>query len=175
MEAGTKKKVKRGCLAVFVLALAFGIWFYGPLVKLAYHLWQRGDFAPPSAQHEYEGTNTDNLKFLRTALLSYEESEGQFPSAGGWMDAIQNRLNTDDLKKGEAVKKFVAPAYVGQPGRFGYAFNDALSGKYMGDIKDQKTPMLFESTATERNAHGDPAKLRKPGGLAIGLDGTVLK
>jgi hypothetical protein len=172
MASSKKAKLKLGCLIVATLAFSFVAWFYGPLVLA---LWHIGLFDKKSEAHAYDGTSVDNLKYMRTALLGYEESEGQFPEASGWVEAIQNRLNTDDLKKGEAVKKLVHPEFVGQPGKFGYAFNDALSQKYHDDIKDGKTPMIFESTTTDRNAHGDPAKLRKPGGLAIALDGTVLK
>src|SRR5262249_22548821 len=103
------------------------------------------------------------------------DSEGQFPVSSGWMDAIQNRLGTDVLKKGEGIKKMISPEYVGQDGKFGYAFNDTLSGKYLGDVKDKTIPLIFESTSTEKNAHGYPAKIRKPGGLAISVEGKILK
>ena len=172
MATDRKKWLKRGIGFFFLTALAFCIWFYGPL---AYGLWRSGVFDHPSDTHKYQGTSTDNLKSIRTALLSYEESEGQFPVAGGWMDAILNRLNTDDLKGGEASKKLVYPEYVGQAGKYGYAYNDALSARYHGDIRDPKTPMVFESATTEKNAHGDPAKIRRPVGLAIGLNGDILR
>ena len=172
MAAGTNRKRKLGCLVIGTLGFAFLVWFYGPLL---WALYKAGFLERKPPPHAYEGTSIDNLKFMRTALLGYEESEGLFPDSSGWVEAIQNRLNTDDLKKGEAAKKLVFPEYVGQAGKFGYAFNDALSNKYHGDVKDPKTPLIFESTTTERNAHGDPVKLRKPGGLAISVDGTVLK
>jgi hypothetical protein len=175
MEAGAKKKLKRGCLALFIVALGLGIWFYGPLVRGLYNAGFLDRFLKSEDKRKYEGTSMDNLRYMQTALLGYHDSEGQFPVAAGWMDAIHNRLNTDDLKKGEEAKKLVYPGYVGQDGKYGYAFNDALSGKYKGDIKDPKTPLVFESTDTEKNAHGDPAKLRRPGGLAISVDGQILK
>lgn len=171
MKPGVKKWLKRGPLILILLGLAFAGWFYGPL---AYGLWQKGFFGKTSDAHRYEGTSIDNLKFIRTALLGYEDSEGQFPAAGGWMDAIQNRLGTDDLKAGEAAKKLVRPDFYGQQGKYGYAFNQALAGKYRGDIKDQRTPMVFESASSERNAHGDPVRLRKPGGLAVTVGGDIL-
>jgi hypothetical protein len=172
MDPAKKKLIKRGLLTVILLGMAFAFWFYGPLVLA---LWREGFFDKKTEAHNYEGTTIDNLKYLRTALLGYEESEGQFPAAAGWMEAVQNRLNTDDLKKGEALKKLVSPELVGQEGKYGYAINDAVSGKYHGDIKDPKTPLIFESTDTAKNAHGDPAKLRKPGGLAISVSGEILR
>ncbi len=172
MKPGAKKWLKRGIPAVLLVAVAVALWIYGPF---AWALYKKGFFDRPSAAHDYEGTSSDNLRYIRTALLGYEDSEGQFPVAGGWMDAIQNRLHTDDLKKGEASKKLIYPGYLGEEGKYGYAFNDALAGKYHGDIKDPQTPMVFESTTTERNAHGDPAKLRRPGGLAITMSGEIVK
>jgi len=166
-----KKWLKRGIGGLLLVAILVAGVFFGPLV---YGLWQKGFFSQGAAKKQYEGTSIDNLKYMRTALLGYEDSEGQFPIAGGWMDAIKNRLNTDDLKKGESFKKLVYPEYEGQDGKYGYAFNDAISGKYHGDVKDPKTPMVFESTATELNAHGDPAKLRRHGGLAITMNGEIL-
>jgi len=165
-----RRRVQRVILLLILAVFLFVAGFYGPFV---YALYKRGFFNGEPAAHDYSGTSSDNLRYLRTALLGYEDSEGQFPIAGGWMDAIRNRLNTDDLKKGEASKKLVYPSFEGQAGKYGYAFNDALSGKYHGDIKDPKTPMVFESTDTEKNAHGDPAKLRRPGGLAITMNGEI--
>lgn len=175
MDRNRKKRLKLGCLGVFLLIVLGAGWFYGPLVLALYHKGFFDAMLRGDDTKRYEGTSTDNLKAMRTALLGYEASEGQFPIAGGWMDAIENRLDSDVLKKGEAKKKLIYPAYLGQAGKYGYAFNSNLSGKYRGDIKDPKTPLVFESTSTGRNAAGDPAKLRKPGGLMIALDGAVLK
>lgn len=166
-----KKIVKRVLLSVVVLGLGFAVWFYGPLIR---GLWRAGFFDPKPPARAYEGDSKDNLRMLRTALLGYEESEGIFPEGAGWMDAIQNRLKTDDLKKGEGAKKLIRPDLLGQEGKFGYALNDKLSGQYHGDIKDPKTPMIFESEPTERNAHGDPGKLGRKGGLVITVDGTIM-
>jgi hypothetical protein len=172
MEGSTKKRVKRGCLGVFVLGIAFAAWFYGPLVV---GLWRAGFFERKPSPHAYEGDSRKNLELIRTALLGYEESEGIFPEGAGWMDAIQNRLKTDDLKKGEGQKKLVRPDLLEEPDSYGYAFNDVVGGQYHGDIKDPKTPLVFESTATERNAHGDPKKIAKPGGLVITVGGQIVK
>ena len=96
------------------------------------------------------------------------------------MDAIKNYGAASDLAKGEADKRFVTPAMQGKAGQYGYAMNDAASGKYKGDIKDPKTPLIFDSSDTSRNAHGNPKKLmpsptRAGGNLGIAVDGTILK
>ncbi len=130
--------------------------------------------AAATTKHDYSGTSIDNLRHLQTALLLYNDSEGQFPDSKAWMDAIENRIVTDDLNKGEAEKKLIRPDLLGQSGQFGYAMNDVCSGKYKGDVKEpNRTPLLFESTEAGRNAHGDPDKIRH--GIAITVDGTLLR
>lgn len=172
-KAAKKKRLKIGCLAVFVLGLAFGWWFYGDLIR---HFWPTiVDSVRPAEKQTYEGDSTANLRAMHTALLGYEESEGQFPYASGWMTAIENRLGTDVLKKGEGEKKMIHPEFVGQPGKYGYAYNKSLEGKYRGDLKDPKTILIFESSTTDKNASGDPSQVRKKGGLAITLDGQILR
>lgn len=170
--AGRARTIKRGIALILLLGFGFAVWFYGPLFL---GLWRHGVFDRPSEQRAYEGTSIDNLRAMRTALLGFEDSEGQFPAASGWMDAIKNRLRTDDLRKGEESKKLVYPGYLGQEGKFGYALNDAVSGKYHADLKDPKTILVFESTSTERSAHGEPAKVRRPGGIAIAIDGEIIR
>lgn len=139
-------------------------------ILAALHLWRDGAFSHET--HDYVGTSTENLRRIRTALMLYHDSEGQFPDASGWMNAAIDRLQTADLNKGEGLKKLVRPDLLGQDGAYGYAFNDACSRKYKDDVKDPKTPLVFESTDKAFDAHGDPAKLRK--GLAITIDGTIL-
>lgn len=135
------------------------------------HLWQEGAFSHET--HNYTGTTTENLRRIRTALMLYHDSEGQFPEASRWMDAAQDRLQTADLNKGEGIKKLVRPDLIQSDGGYGYAFNDACSKKYKDDLKDPKTILVFESNDTNFDAHGDPAKIRK--GLAITIDGTILQ
>ena len=175
MDAAKKKKVKRGCAVAFILVLGFLLVWYGPLALGLYRQGFFDDMLHPQEQKRYEGTSIDNLKAMHTALLGFEDSEGQFPEGAKWMDAISNRLQTNDLKPGEGLRKLVHPRNAGQPAKYGYAYNDAVAGKYHGDIKDPKTIVVFESEGTEKNLHGDPAKLRKPGGLAITLSGEILR
>jgi hypothetical protein len=128
---------------------------------------------------EYNATTESNLKAIHTALMLYHDSEGQFPEASGWMDAIQNRLLVNDMTGEEAAKKLVSPSLQGKTGQFGYAMNDKAGAKYKDDI-DPKMPLVFDSSDTARNAHGSPDTLapkppRDGQNLAVAVDGTILK
>ena len=114
----------------------------------------------------YAGTSIDNLKAIRTALLLYHDNEDRFPYGNGWMDAIEKQLKTNDLTAEQAAKKLRNP----ETGEYGYALNEAFSGKYKGDVGDDKTVLVFESKGGKKNDSGPPAK-----GLAITLDGTILQ
>lgn len=147
---------------------------FGPDLMTA----QRQGFFEGEKKVAYDGTAIENLKALHTALMLYHDSEGQLPIAAGWMDAIENRLNTADLKAGEANKKLRDPRLTGDA--YGFAMNGALSGKFKDDVEGgPNTVLLFDSSDTSRNAHGDPDKLapqpsREGGRLAITLGGAIL-
>ncbi len=152
-----------------------GLWV-GPTLRDLY----RGGFFNSVGTRQYKGTLDENLKAIRTALMLYHDSEGQFPNSAGWMDAIRTRIRTDDLSGAEAEKKLMDPAYGGKPNVYGFAMNDAASGKYKDDIKDKKAPLIFESQSTARNAHGDPKKdapnpPHRGGDYGITVDGVIVK
>lgn len=161
------RRVLLGCGVLGLAALGYAAWRFGPA---AIDLYRAGFFSGQQ-KHAYQGDTLDNLRALHTALMLYHDSEGQFPIAEGWMDAVEPRLRTADLEPDEAAKKLVRPGV--QDGQ-GYAMNDAASGKYKDDV-EPKVPLVFESRATGRNAHGDPAKDRLPGGKAIATDGSLLQ
>ena len=161
-----------------IAVIGYCAWRFGPVLMAAY---REGFFDNPEMR-KYEGTSRDNLKALHTALMLYHDSEGQFPDAAAWMDAIKNRVKVADMAEAEAMKKFVNPMVrPGGAGSFGYAMNDAASKKYKDDLKDKgKTILIFDSRETGWNAHGDPKALMpsppRPGGnLAITVDGTIVK
>jgi hypothetical protein len=72
------------------------------------------------------------------------------------------------MSKAEAEKKLVRP---GLASGFGYAMNDATSGKFKGDLKDPLTVLVYESKSTIKNAHGSPSGEK---GLAVTVSGKVL-
>lgn len=174
VEAPKPSKVGKGCkvgcaiLGAIFLGL---ILFYGPA---ACDFIKAGFLERPPDKHAYSATSEENLKAIYQAMEIYHESEGQYPDADAWMDAIQNRIKTNDLKRGEEQKKLIRPDLLGQDGKFGYAMNSAASGKYKDDIPDPSTtPLIYESKETGKNANGDPKENRE--GLAIAVDGAILK
>lgn len=161
------KKIGLGVGAVVLAGLAYAGFRFGPDLITA----QRNGFFERVEKVEYTGTTKDNLKAIHTALMLYHESEGAFPPAEGWMDAIMTRLNTADLKPGEAEKKLRDPSLA--EGEYGFALNRAAAGKYKDDIPGGATAVLiFASTAKGRSASGDPTKDAR-GPLAIRVDGTL--
>ena len=169
-----RKRLLLGCGAVLAVALIAGGIFFGPTIADLY----RAGFNPlhESKKKKWTPDTEANLKALYTALKLHHESEGQYPKSGQWMEAAVKRVASATLPRHEAVKKFVDPAAGGAPGVYGFAMNDAVSEKYDQDVADRaKTPLLFQSTETAWNAHGDPAKIGRAGGLAISVDGQIIE
>lgn len=172
-----------GCGCGCVILVIVGLLFFTGMGRAVRDLWSHGflqQYLSPDDARKYNASTTANLKALYTAMMNYHESNGQFPPAKTWMDAIKSFGAASDLAKGEADKKFISPFLAAKPGEFGYAMNDLASDKYKGDLKDPKMPLIFDSSDSSRNAHGDPKKLLpkppRPGGnLAIAVDGTILK
>lgn len=131
-------------------------------------------------QRTYEGDVEANLKAIHTALMLVHDSDGQFPDADGWMDAIANRLKTSDLSEEEAAKKLVNPDLAKGEGEYGFALNGAVAGKFVDDLAGVEEILVFESRTLERNAFGDPTKdapnpARKGGNLAISVGGKMVR
>ena len=177
------RRIKRfgaGCL-VSIIAIVLLIAFTGP-GQVIRDLWRNGilqGLMQGGPDRKYAASEQANLKAIYTALMLYHDSEGQFPEARGWMDAIRNRLTTSDMKSEESAKKLIRPDVEGQPGAYGYAMNDRASGKYSKDL-EPKMPLVFDSKDLSKNAHGNPdALLPYPKGsgrnVAIAVDGTILK
>jgi hypothetical protein len=122
----------------------------------------------------YTASREANLKAIYTALNLYQDSEGAYPLANGWMDAIGSRIRTTDMSEAEAAKKLQRPD-LSHPkaNQFGYAINDAVAGKFKGDLKDKKTILIFETSDLTKNAHGTPETQKKH--LAISINGDLVK
>ncbi|QYK54506.1 MAG: hypothetical protein KF824_06295 [Fimbriimonadaceae bacterium] len=172
------RRMMFGCLGVFVgVVIALVIWL-GPLVKAA----NKVGVLDPQVKRDYEGNTMENLKNIHNALLQYEASEGQLPFAETWMDAAWRRLQTADMDEDQAKRKLKSPSlYESNPQAFGYAFNEALSGQYSGDVENPaQTPLIFDSSDLTWNAFGNPAQLapnppRPEGNYAVTVEGNVMK
>jgi hypothetical protein len=165
------RKLAFGCTAIGVVVVAV---LYGTgLGKDFRNLWANGTipgllFKPPN--RTYDANEVGNLRAIRTALLLYHDSEGQFPQGAGWMDAIRNRIAVSDMDGSETNKKLIRPDLAGKPNQFGYALNDKAAGKYKDDA-GPKTILVYESKQTTGNAHGNATSDRN--GMAIDVDGTI--
>jgi len=181
-KPSTAKRIFKFVGLVRLAGLIYAGWRFGPT---AWDLWQAGLFEnvlSPKELRKYQGSSMDNLKAMHLALSLYHESEGQFPYANGWMDAIQPYMQSGDMSKEEAMKKLVNPLIrPAKKGVYGYAMNDAASAKYKDDVpKPSETLLVFDSSETGWNAHGKPEKLlpdpsRQGGNHGITIDGTILR
>jgi len=154
-----------GGVAAVIVGLV--VWA-GPTV---WSLYSHGFFEKPEKE-SYVADRKGNLEAIRRALMAYHDSEGAFPVADTWMDAIAKRLQTGTMSEADSKLKLIRPdLQEGPGGRFGYSFNDHVSSKYIDDVGSKKTVLVWESEATNRNAHGVPAS--PPEGMAIDLDGTI--
>jgi hypothetical protein len=128
-----------------------------------------------SGTEAYRGDVHDRLKAMHTAADLFHSSEDSYPKAEKWMDDLLIRLQTQNLKKGEAEKKLKRPEEDANSDEYGFALNREVAGKYKGDIKDPKTILIFESVETMKNAVGDPKNDGKPGGEGITISGEIVK
>lgn len=181
-KPSTAKRILKFTGLILLAGLIFGAWRYGPTL---YDFYKAGFFEGVLSEKElrtYQGTSKDNLRALHLALSLYHDSEGQFPHAEGWMDAIKPYIRTGDMKEEEAMKKLVNPLIrPSKDGVYGYAMNDAASAKYEEDVENPDlTPLIFDSSETGRNAHGKPEELlpqpeRQGGNLGISISGELLE
>jgi prepilin-type processing-associated H-X9-DG protein len=89
-----------------------------------------------------------NLKQQGLALIMYSQDyDGTLPAADRWMD-----LSAPYLKQERA---FHCPSVaVGNPSRYGYAFNDKMSKAKIEKVTDPQAEVLaYDSLSTGRNAH----------------------
>lgn len=120
-------------------------------------------------EHSKGLVSLSNLRQIGLALIMYAESHaGLLPPAGTWVDALLPQWANVKDSSFHAENLFRDPsAPGGEP--FNYAFNRALSGARLADLKDPSaTVMVFESTAGVRNAADTGQTLPRPGRHAGG-------
>jgi hypothetical protein len=160
-----------------LVIVAGGLFFLVGPGKDFRHLWRNGLIQAavddPGEDRKYQASREANLRSLSVALHLYEKSEGTYPTANKWMDCIGGRLRSTDMSEGEAAKKLVRPNLThAAPNQYGYALNDAVAGKFHGDIKDANTILVFESSDLSKNAHGSP--MAQKGQKAITVGGQIV-
>ncbi|MEI7576850.1 MAG: hypothetical protein WCK51_08150 [Armatimonadota bacterium] len=166
------KKLVAGCGALLLLGGVIA-WF-SPAGDAVRDLLKTGILEKNEANAKFEGDTIAHLKALYTAAEVFHQSEEKFPDAGTWMDDLLPRLKTGDLAAGEAEKKLVRPDLLTENGKYGYATNSAVAGKYKGDIREDKAILYYECTQTGKNYSGDPAKDGVKRGKAITVKGEII-
>ena len=168
-----RKKIVRGTAVAGIAVIAIGAFTpQGKAIRTLVATLTQKDISGTEA---YQGDIKDRLKAMHTAADLFHASEDAYPKADKWMDDLLIRLQTQNLKKGEAERKLKRPDVEANPDQYGFAFNAAAVGKYRGDIKDPKTILIYESKDTKKNAVGDPKADGKPGGEGITISGEIVK
>ncbi len=116
----------------------------------------------------------DRLKKLYSAIQNYAQSyDDTLPPSDRWGTAITDPAQSFVAK--EQISWLNCPS----TGKFGYAMNDAITGKRLKDITDKaNTPLLYETSNAITDAHGNLADVPKPGrhggkNNVLFMDGTV--
>lgn len=101
-------------------------------------------------------SSLSNLRQIGLALVMYAQGhDGRLPNADTWVDDITPVWEHVELL-------FRDPSVPG--GQWNYAFNRALSGVKLADLKNpEATVMVFESTANVKNAADEGASVPRPG------------
>jgi hypothetical protein len=102
--------------------------------------------APVHTGHNAMGTAClSRIKQLSLGMLLYNSDHEGAPAADHWMDLSQPYTKDSTL--------YHCPAF-NEPGRYGYAMNDNLSGVDLeGSMDWAKVPMVYESLQDGKNAH----------------------
>lgn len=166
---------KKGCLIGFasVVGILLVVVFLTPFGRGLRDILKSGIFVE-AKQERLSATVDDQLKMMFAAAMTHHQSEEKFPEASTWMDDLLKRMQTQNLLPGEAEKKMIRSDLVGQPGKFGFALNSAVVGKYKGDLKDESIILIFTSKIDSKNATGEPKSDGLPGGKGITLKGDVV-
>ena len=160
---------------MLVIVASGGIGYFTPQGRALRTLVATLTQKDVSGTEAYKGDIIDRLKAMQIAANLYHSSEDVYPKVDKWMDDLLIRLQTQNLKKGEAEKKLRRPDVEANPDQYGFAINTAVAGKYKGDLKDPKTILIFECKETKKNASGDPKTEGKPNGEGITISGEIVK
>lgn len=126
------------------------------------------DFAA-MREHARGLASLSNLRQIGLALIMYaQEHDDRLLDADGWVDALLPQWS-DVKDKGFHAEALFRDPTAPEEEPWNYAFNRALSGVRLGDIKNPSaTVMVFESTAGVKNAADTGQSLPRPGRHAGG-------
>jgi hypothetical protein len=124
-----------------------------------------------------------NLKQQSAAFLMYaEDNDAKFPPAEKWTEAILPYVLKKQSSEMERFAIFRCPnGQAKKNGSFNYAMQDSLSGVSQQEIAaPENASLLFETSATQKNAHNNGNSFATPhsrqekkfGGVAF-TDGHV--
>jgi hypothetical protein len=132
---GGRHRLTQGCTNAFVLFVSLLlVWLF--LMPTCF---------PPRPRHAAKrAACQSNLKQLAQALRRYAaDNGGRLPAATHWREALREYATNPYV--------FACPE---RPDRTAFAFNSALGGRRLKDIRDpDATPLLFETSLWQRNAH----------------------
>jgi hypothetical protein len=99
-----------------------------------------------------------NLARLTRGMRMYaQDYDDRFPPAADWIDRAAFFLDDPTRNHCPAVSK-------GSDARYGYAFNEALSGKVLAQTENlESKPLLYDSSKLEKSAYDRFSSLPEPG------------
>ncbi len=166
------KKERRGPAALGVACLGMlsllAIGFQVKNIQPVLDTLQTAGLLKPKDDYKPE-TNKDcpaNLQSVYNAFEQYADLNDRLPDAAKWQDDTDftSRIPQDEWLHCPAVSNR-------HDDKFGYALNDAIAGKKLNlngkPLKSlpnaANTPLLYDSTNTNKNAHDAVTSLPKPG------------
>ncbi len=128
-------------------------------------IWKTFQPSVPEASDATRPDCANNLRNLWSAFNLYAQDWDALPPAAGWEN------NNDLISKVRKNQWLHCPAVSnGHDNNYGYAYNDKIAGKSLGDkssLKEMpdasKMPLLYDSTNLSKNAHDSFTSLPKPG------------
>lgn len=89
-----------------------------------------------------------NVRVIASASILYAaDHDGKLPGGKGWVEALQPF--TRRRMENTAACPLIHRAH---PEQYGIAFNEAIAGKVLASIENEKTPVAFDSAVLKRGA-----------------------
>ncbi len=167
MKLSGRKWWRYGIIGLTILVAGLVIWV-GPVLISA----KRAGLLDATEAEKYQPSREANLKAIATALNLVHDSDGVYPVAGKWMESIGNRLQRNGMTAADAQLKLIRPGLDPKSGKYGYAYNQKVAGKYRDDLP-KGTLLVVESRNLARNAASEGEI--EAGLWAVTIEGTLVK